>query len=502
MKRLHFPLALLGGLAGFCLGACASQIFTSDGKTLPLHQMNLESVPEQELRRRLHKDITTLRHVVDGLERLQDSAGSLYCDVLHRVDKAKLRSLTQDEDDQVRRLMLSYLNYRNALFRILAYHSSYDTIHNEDLKLQSFLVGYGAALTLFEKGAALVTLFHDDPYVRRKLNEPEPLWGIPANTFDMVYFNVSQPGNVKLLSEAREDYLSRLPLAQSRGLVESPEWAWLPEALDKKQRFLEANAPSVWQGVWESLVAQAKKSTYRVTYRAQSFLASLAGDIRFSAEPPKVTRAAIHKLRAELEPGDIILTRHSHYLSNGFLPGFWTHSILYVGSADELEASGLALRPPVHDRMDQYRRPSEDGEPNRVIEAVSEGVVFNSLEQALAADYVAVLRPRVSRARKDDAVERAFAHAGKPYDFEFDFFSSDSLVCTEVIFRAYDEDLGGERMDFRLVRVMGRETYPAIAMVKKFAAESGRDDHQLDFVAFLDGEKRKDAAALIASAGN
>ena len=37
------------------------------------------------------------------------------------------------------------------------------------------------------------------------------------------------------------------------------------------------------------------------------------------------------------------------------------------------------------------------------------------------------------------AIERVIVHEGKSYNFDFDFFRSDRLVCTELAYRAYDE---------------------------------------------------------------
>ena len=50
------------------------------------------------------------------------------------------------------------------------------------------------------------------------------------------------------------------------------------------------------------------------------------------------------------------------------------------------------------------------------------------------------------------------AHEGKPYNFDFDFFNADRLVCTEVIYRAFD---GLEGLNFPLVERSGRKTLSA-----------------------------------------
>jgi hypothetical protein len=131
-------------------------------------------------------------------------------------------------------------------------------------------------------------------------------------------------------------------------------------------------------------------------------------------------------------------------------------------------------------------------------------VTFSSLEEAAAADHLAVLRPRVSQARKDAAIVRAFSHYGKPYDFDFDFFSTDKLVCSELIYRSYDEFIAGEGIRFPLVRILGRDTLPPDEAVRMFARERSMDGElmahhlppasQLDLVVFLDGDPREGRA--------
>jgi hypothetical protein len=191
-----------------------------------------------------------------------------------------------------------------------------------------------------------------------------------------------------------------------------------------------------------------------------------------------------------------VIERRNWYLSNAFLPGYWPHSALYVGTAEELRAMGFEADPRVAKHLAAFARPDAAGHAPAFIEAVSEGVVFTTLEHSVGeADSVAVLRPRLTFEQIKEVIARAFSHAGKPYDFDFDFFSADKLVCTEVVYRSY-----GSYIDFPLVNVLGRKTLPAIEIVRYWSSPVGAP--QLEFVAFLDGDEtsgrctERDAEAL------
>ena len=109
-----------------------------------------------------------------------------------------------------------------------------------------------------------------------------------------------------------------------------------------------------------------------------------------------------------------------------------------------------------------------------------------------------MLRPRLAAEQTREIIARAFSHAGKPYDFDFDFFSADKLVCTELVFRAC-----AGYIDFALVEILGRKTLPAVEIVRHWSTPAGAA--QLEFVAFLDGDEvagvctERDAVALTKS---
>jgi len=132
-----------------------------------------------------------------------------------------------------------------------------------------------------------------------------------------------------------------------------------------------------------------------------------------------VTDEVLSSIAGFLQPGDVIITRHAKALTNLFMPGFWPHAAFYVGQRKQRAAE------------------------NCVLEARKDGVLFRPLHDTLSVDAFVVLRPNLDAQKIDQAIERAFMHEGKMYNFDFDFFNSDRVVCTELVYRAYDglEDL-------------------------------------------------------------
>ena len=226
---------------------------------------------------------------------------------------------------------------------------------------------------------------------------------------------------------------------------------------------------------------EVRDQVARDAYVAQSEVATFIGDTRIVDREPYISLEQIDALEDRLMPGDILIERRNWYLSNPCLPGFWPHAALYVGTIEDLRELGVADAPEVVGHMNEYLSGDADGGRYTVIEAVSEGVIMNTLAHSMHADYVAVLRPRVSPEAVASAIVRAFGNLGKPYDFNFDFDDTSKLVCTQVVYLSY---LGS--LDLETREVMGRITLPALDIAAKYVSERGREDRQLDLVLFLD----------------
>lgn len=433
------------------------------------------------------EDVARLKAILADLDVFTAKAVALENAIRDRQKREGRTFYTPEEDDRIRWGFVTYLSHRAALIRLAATYAGFEGVRDPDVQGRCFTVGHAAGAAAFEVGLAFVRLYRENEPVRRKLNEPEPRWGLPAGMFDRIYDSVSDERNLGMLHEMAALY-------EARRAAWSTAWppdtfAWLDARIRRGETFVRANALSKPRAWFSRLKRQVKEDTYRPVYTAQSALSAWIGDTRITQDPPAITHDQIEAAHAEMKPGDIILERRNWFLSNAFLPGFWPHAALYVGTIDDLRRLGIAEHPEVKARLADYLKPDEHGRRPTVIESVSEGVIFNTLDHSIHADHVVVLRPRrLSEKQIGEAIVRAFSHQGKPYDFEFDFFTSDKLVCTELVYRAYEGFLR-----FGLVRVMGRDTLPALEIARKFAQERATPDPELDFVLMLDalpGEPR------------
>jgi hypothetical protein len=219
-----------------------------------------------------------------------------------------------------------------------------------------------------------------------------------------------------------------------------------------------------------------------------------------------VSLGDLRALQAQLEPGDILLQRRNWYLTNVGIPGFWPHVALYTGSMEEMtryfqhEVGHLGASLPEYiatrypELSNRLMKQTEEGYTCRIIEALAPGIVPTPLEISGRADYLAVLRPRLSRKEKLHAILKAFSFYDRPYDYAFDFATDNELVCSELVFKSYRPGEGQQGLHFELQDMAGRLLLPPNHIARKFDAEYGNGNAELAFVAFLDGREKEGKA--------
>lgn len=451
----------------------------------------LGRMPSQALGASLDSDEKALGDMMEGLRELEAKAARLQAE----FSSGKRSFYNQADDDAVRQLLFSYLTYRTSLLGLIWKYQKHADVRDERLRWRAFLAGFAAASTLYDASLKFVSRFQHSPETVRKLNESEPNWNIPAGVYEMVKRNLLQVKTRGYMSQAWTDYRGAQPEFEKHGLAQTAPYDSFHAAI---QRHAESRAELTTLLVEASLsnpVKDMQQAGKSVSYRAQSFVSTWMGNTRI--RQPRGGRALIQseqleKMRAQLKPGDILIERQNWYLSRAFMPGFWAHAALYVGTTNDLIRFGLDQDARVRRHWKQFAIRDDSGHEHVVLEAVPQGVRMTSFEHCIGvADSAAVLRPRLSEREVREAIARAFSHLGKQYDFEFDFFSTDKLVCTELVCRAYDANIR-----FPLVDVLGRKTMPPTELVRKYVRERGTPEAQLDCICFLDGDESKGKASF------
>ncbi len=445
-------------------------------------------------------DEAVLTELAAELDRLKLRVAGLRAD----FESGRRNFIRQEDNDAVRRSMMTYIACRTGLLRIVWKYRNFDQIRDPATRLRASLLALTAATSTYSASLDFVTQFMDSADAVRKLNEAEPLWHVPEGLFDRIQRNLVNDDLREQLEAAMELYHGWQPQFEANGLGGGSEVGDWHRRIARNLADIEAGREQLSGAHLDVAIKGAKGLGKEGVYRTQTFISYWIGKAKVRA--PREGQTLIHEsdleeLLPRLQPGDIMIERRNWVLSNAFLPGFWSHTALYLGEPEQLEALGLKEDPRVAEHWKAFTTPDEKGHRLRSIEALAPGVIFTSMEHSVGeADAVCILRPRISEADRADCIARAISHLGKPYDFEFDFFSTDKLVCTELIYRAFDG-----RIDLPLVEIMGTRTMPAMEIVRKFEREHDRADAQLELIAFLDGDEEtgkarlRDAAALIES---
>jgi len=369
---------------------------------------------------------------------------------------------TVQQEEDIAAAYSRYLILRKALFHIAFRHLNYSQVSNEEEQDASFLLAYASGLTLYRNAVVFVVLFNDKPNARRKLNEADPVQGIPSGMFDEMYANITSPENVALVLDGVAEFSERRVRLEQSEFLELEGLDGILERLNRNEEELAEAYAQLAAGQRDVIWTRLRTGVTAPTYSVQSFLSMMIGHIRNPIHSPGLTAESIAAdIRPLLHPGDILLTRRDGYLSNTFLPGTWGHAAMYLGSADDIRA--LGDHPDVDELLASvgFDGNDKDGHPYAAIEAIGEGVRLSSLEFALHANTVAVLRPRLTDAEKQIAVVRAIQLKGTPYDFAFDVASQDKIICTELVYRAY-----APHLDVLFEEVMGTKTLKPDGMLR------------------------------------
>ncbi len=489
------------------------KIFGALLSILPLSVFgNVKDIAVSDLENQINQDVELVRYCRDGLQEILAYMDALT--VLFPTERQKeKRLLTQQERHEMRQIWSNYLDYHMHLENLVDRYQEYDDIpfsnvisakKFEGLKNRAFKLYRAAYSAQYRFAMEFFAKANNSRQSDKVLNDESAELGLPKDSYAEVKYEFL---NVKAASKfAAIETINRL--------WATDESLWLDESKDDP---VEKDVARIWElgkGKGELMTLKnaltiVKQKSKSAVMPAQTEISEWMGDTKvYRKGRSLISQEQIIKIREKLLPGDILLERREWYLSNIGLPGYWSHVAFFIGSPEErteffadedvqrwIVEQGIVngdLEKLLNNKLPKQYSASKDlwhGDKPSVIEAISEGVVFTSLEYSAAADSVAVLRPKLSKLEKAKAILHAFGLSGRPYDFSFDFQKDSALVCTELVYKSYEEHL-----QFDIPKMMGHFVLPANDFAKQFSETYATDEQQFDYVLFVDGNEYEKTA--------
>ncbi len=481
-------LILALGIPIILMSSCSSHSFKmslDEFKDMRIYEERPHNTDPEKLRQeniRLASDLRLLTRLSGELE-------SMKLEMFKLKDNSrvwKIGYFPPEEHDKLENILFRYLMIRNTLWELINYYKDFRTnFTTPETQTKGFLTGYSAGLHLSSYTSLMITTFMNEA-TEKKLNEAYPRSGIESGSFDMLLNSLTSIDHMDAVKVAwilfknekddRHSLLRKICKNKTyRNMADQIEKFYketddrLTYILKKKSQLFPKTVNRLRHSAIAGLAGDFNNSLEDNLYAIRGSLFRNVGHIKISpARPLKFSDRQKKKIHSMLQPGDIILTYASGYMSNVFLPGNFKHGIIYIGNCDQRKKVGLVNDPTGLIKGINTRKLEKDflsdntdtGKPADVIEAVAEGVILNSLDFLMDThiNRMVVLRPKLSERERKEALTIVFAMLGNEYDFRFDFNDGSYQCCTEIIYRSLNSR---GAYNFELVKRMGNPTLSA-----------------------------------------
>ncbi len=455
----------------------------------PVSKWDYFQIEKTELRQKLDTDIENIQIYKAGQEKILD----LFKENKNIIEK-EFNDLTIEDRDLLLSLWSSYLIYAKELDTLNQTHKYFYQISYLDepeLNSKSFLVAYLSLLINYKTFLAIDTLVDDSQHIKTIFNEEILELNMQKNSYLELSKNFV---NVNNLIRINAGYANTLFLEKFR------------KNITKDEEIMISSSKNIYQKVTDTLDSSAElftetpldffeQSTFQTWFPAQKEIAEGIGDITLGLRDKYITEENLDELKVKLKPGDVFLQRREWELSNVGIPGFWTHSAIYIGNPDDLALqfsdiiSAKELKNKIKESNPEFYKYYYKKENPAVLEANKHGVVLKTLYESATADYLGVLRVKTSKEDQLQSILVAIKYYGRPYDFNFDFVTDNEILCSELIFKAYQIKNDSNGVPFQLELSSGRHMLSPNNIVKQY--DQQLKNQYLEFVAYLnyDGEK-------------
>lgn len=382
--------------------------------------------------------------------------------------------------------LAKHLALRKRLFQVAEAHECWLDANGPvadmtpDQRLKGIMLSLSAALTLYDNYLLAISLYQEDPRLRMLLNNKDVGYDIDYGELNRVSMSFASEETRNRVRQGITYYEAEIGKSQDL-LVQDTHMLYLNQLISQSVSY------SMTKG-FSPLAYVGRKIGFYAPFTVESLLRLKSEGVNMSSMIFGNTIGLVETRRGKLDGrvevaedltgnlqvGDILIERTPFRLTDSFIPGYWGHAALWVGSEAELQGLGIWNDPVMQPYQDVIRN------GRRVIEALRSGVELNSLDHFLNVDDVAVLRyGGLGPQEKARVILQALRQMGKRYDFNFDVETRDRLGCAELIYHAYGE------ADWPTHKQLGR----SVIVPDDIAVRAVGDGPLLAVRLYIDGEQ-------------
>ncbi|MFA6189775.1 MAG: YiiX/YebB-like N1pC/P60 family cysteine hydrolase [Sulfuricurvum sp.] len=337
------------------------------------------------------------------------------------------------EANTIRTTLFPYaLRYRNTLYRT-------DESFDDRDRIESILISMSAALALYDNAHVMQQQFDTNSALREKLNEAYPEYAVNGNFYkdsllraSTMTYRSSMLDAIHFFDDNQEKIALHIAKADPtiRSLYEYISNSPMRSNLGGDNTFIQISNQVT------TLLSRAVElpliSVEKLKFNLSKVIGNTMGAVRWRSGKLRDDVNFLNEFSQHLQPGDILLEKTPFALTDKTIPGHFGHAAIYIGTYEQLRDIGALETPFVRKHIEQIR------EGKVILEALREGVVLNSIEHFMNIDDVAVLRPsKLEPQTLRSSLDLAMSHYGKKYDFDFNVNTTETIVCSELVYAAY-----------------------------------------------------------------
>jgi hypothetical protein len=308
--------------------------------------------------------------------------------------------------------------------------------------IRNMKMGLASAVILYDNYALVLSQFQNSKKVRRLVNQDNVIHDGFLNELNKTFTR----NNYEALTRGYLIYKDLLVHEDRNPTVRNAFGDYLNSIVSSSYLYSIKDKVKLsdiqnegWENYFNRVLDNLDLTKDNVANSASKFFGNTAGLVvtrkgklidRSDIEVHKLVR----NLSTRLKPLDVLIEKTPFRLTDKFIPGYWGHIAIWLGTESQLKKAGL------WDSL-SYELKTKVQTGHHVLEALRPGVQVNKLINFLDIDDLAVIRPNFLKTKNDVAyyLNRAQMQIGKEYDFAYDVETDKRIVCSELAYVVFDD---------------------------------------------------------------